>query len=220
MTARLISGLAFALAVAATGLTTPAAALDDDGKAGLFDAVTGLIGFGAAKQGPELDYRQRPPLVVPPKTALPQPAQRGEKSAAWPQDPDVIRRRDAAARARAPMGLPSDSAGVMLSKRELLAGRAAGNDRAPAGQEPGCRGQGCVWLHPDQLRSQGVLKEQAPSLVVGQEPGRDWLTQPPKGYRRATQQTGVGAIQPRIAGSNEASPFYFLVKPFRKDDDE
>lgn len=221
MTARLISGLALAFAISAAGLATPAAALDDDGKAGLLDTVTGLIGIGEEKAPPDIDYRERAPLVVPPKAALPQPRPHSEKSAAWPQDPDVVARREAAAKARAPRGMNNNNV-TRLSKQELLAGRVSGAERAGEQKSFGCRGdgEGCVWLHPDVIRSQGVLKDKGPPVVVGQEPSRDWLTQPPKGYRRVTQDTGQGVVQPKFRDTDEASPFYFLLKPFRKDDDE
>ncbi len=223
MTARLISGLALALAVAASALPTPAAALDDDGKGSVLGSVKGLLnfGFGLETQEPEaeIDYRQRAPLVLPPRSGLPQPRAQTEKLAAWPQDPDVVRRREAAERAKTPRGLYKRDE---LSKRELMSGRVATNPARP-GQDPekfGCRGtgDGCIWLHPDVLRSTGVKKDE-PAVVVGQEPSRDWLTEPPKGYRRATQQTGVGVVRPQV-DNDTSHPLSFILKPFRKDEDE
>ncbi len=126
MTARLISGLALALAVAASALPTPAAALDDDGKGSVLGSVKGLLnfGFGLETQEPEaeIDYRQRAPLVLPPRSGLPQPRAQTEKLAAWPQDPDVVRRREAAERAKTPRGLYKRDE---LSKHELMSGRVA-----------------------------------------------------------------------------------------------
>ena len=223
MTARLISGLALALALAASALPTPAAALDDDGKGSVLDSVKGLLNFGFGfdtdEQKPEIDYRARAPLVLPPKNALPQPRAQTGRTAAWPQDPDVLRRREAAERAKTPRGLYKADE---LSKRELLSGRVATN---PARQtvdreKQGCRGDGdgCIWLHPDVLRSMGVKKDE-PAAVVGQEPSRDWLTEPPKGYRRVTQQTGAGAVRPQI-DRDDSHPLSFILKPFRKDEDE
>lgn len=221
MTARLISGLALALAISAAGLATPAAALDDDGKGSVMDAVKGLmsIGFGLGNDEPppQIDYRERPQLVVPPKSALTQPRERGSKPAAWPQDPDILRQRAAAERARAPRGEPLGSR-TESTKQELMAGRVATNPPR-VGPGPGCRGDGCAWIHPDVLRSTGIKKEE-PAVVVGQEPSRAWLTEPPRGYRRATQQAGVGPGGRPQVDSDNSHPLSFLLKPFRKDEDE
>ena len=54
--------------------------------------VKGMGLFGSDKD--DIDYKQRAPLVVPPSSALPKPQEPGAtRTAAWPDDPDVARRK-------------------------------------------------------------------------------------------------------------------------------
>ena len=51
----------------------------------------------ATRTTPEIDYRERSPLVVPPSRDLPPPqAKATPKNPAWPNDPDVAKARKAA----------------------------------------------------------------------------------------------------------------------------
>lgn len=220
MARSLLSGPVLALAGALALAAGPALALDD-GQESLLDTFTGLISMGSQKPAPEIDYRERAPLVLPPKgaTQLRQPVQRGERSAAWPVDPDVQRRKEAAAKAKLPF---EQSDNVMLSKRELMGGRAAGAESlATAPDNPGCRvsGGSCLWVNPDALRAQGYAPEKKETLVVGQEPERAWLTQPPKGYRKASQATGIGK-QSVARDDDDSNPISYFLRPFRSKDDE
>ncbi|MBL8589401.1 MAG: hypothetical protein JNK46_12790 [Methylobacteriaceae bacterium] len=222
MTARFpLSGPILTLAAALALAASPALALDD-GKESLIDTFAGIISFGAQKPAPEIDYRERAPLVLPPKGAnqLRQPVERAERGPAWPVDPDVQRRKEAAAKAK----LPFDTGDkVMLTKRELMGGRAAGAESLrTAPDNPGCRMQGgsCLWVNPDALRSQGYAPEKQDKVVAGQEPDRAWLTQPPKGYRKATQSAGVGK-QSVAREDDDANPLSYFLRPFRgKSDDD
>ena len=86
------------IALFGLGLLSAAPALAaDDGQEGLFDSILGIVGVGD-KKAPEIDYRDRAPLVLPPKMALRQPLPSGaQRPAAWPNDPDVARRAREAA---------------------------------------------------------------------------------------------------------------------------
>src|SRR5438105_535569 len=66
----------------------------------LFRKVMHELGL-RADGGSGIDYRERAPLVVPPSRDLPPPQTEGPsaKNPAWPKDPDVTRRRNAAAAA-------------------------------------------------------------------------------------------------------------------------
>jgi hypothetical protein len=111
---------------------------------------------------PAITYRERAPLVMPPKLdgkSLPPPRQ-PEASAQWPKDPEVVQREREREEARKPIvrgaqGRMNDN-NMTLSIDEMRGGR-----RASA-----------------QGRSAEVAE---PSQV---EPDRDVLTDPPTGYRK------------------------------------
>lgn len=185
--------------VAAAGLIglcalagSPARAADD-GYANVFSSVLGSVGLVKTDSPPPIEYRERPPLVLPKDAALPKPVTGGVKrTAAWPQDPDVLQRRKDAEEARAPhtMGAVHSDKGDMLSAAELARGRAAESEPVRP-NDCGNDGQGhnCIVLSPDVLKAENehyrsVNPDKSDTLVAGQEPSRDFLTQPPKGYMK------------------------------------
>jgi hypothetical protein len=182
-------GAAGLFGVVAWSTITPVYALDDDGHENLLATVMTLLTFNPVKseEKPEIDYRERPPLVLPPKMDLRQPQETGaRRPESWPQDPDVVRRKKAAAEAHW-RGSPAKGNDV-LSKQELMAGRAANG--APAAPEQRCsdRDHWCLYVKPDDLRTQGIKADDKPLVGVGEEPEREYLTQPPQGYRVATKK--------------------------------
>jgi hypothetical protein len=178
----------------------------------LFDAAKSLLGFEEEK--PEVVYRERPPLVVPPKLALrpPQPA-KGENAANWPNDPDLARARAAEAERRKPVPVynvnpPSDR----LSADEMRAGRRAGagipTQPVPAqGVNPNARENN--WLSPETMNEANAAGQRAqdPLLANREEPPRRWLTDPPKGVRKPAP----GA--PVVTGPRRAEPVQERVGP-------
>lgn len=214
-----ISTFALALGLAAS----PALALDD-GKDNMFDSLSSLFGMGQDKKAPDIDYRERAPLVLPPKMQLREP---GTKAAArdanWPQDPDVLRRRKEAEEAKLPKVFYSDKNDMQSRKQDLMGGRATAQPVLPNNiGADGCRYSSdgtCLWVNPDVLRSTGIKKDEKAPLTVGEEPARNWLTEPPKGYRKATQASGTG---PRrvVQDIDEANPYSFWRKlnPFKDEE--
>lgn len=218
-TATIMPGLMAGLLAGALIAASPARAADD-GAGSVFDVVKSLLLLND-EEPPVIEYRDRAPLVLPPKSAqgLPAPAAR-QRRADWPQDPDVQRRAAERADRRAPRtsenNLPPD-----VSMQELNARRGPGGDRSVPVDDQ-CRnfhGGNCVWMHPDRLRSLGVKKEAENSAPVGSEPDRNWLTQPPQGYRRVTQAAGKGVATPeaRDDGPNIRG---FFTNPFKKNTDD
>ena len=55
-------------------LSASPALAGDDGAAPLWVGLGSMFGFGGAEDQPDIDYRDRPKLVVPPKMDLPPPA--------------------------------------------------------------------------------------------------------------------------------------------------
>lgn len=142
---------------------------------------------------PRIEYRERAPLVLPPKATLPAPVAKPAdvRNANWPKDPDVQAEKRREARARLPAGTDERSQmlrdqNVTLSVDELRAGRRAG---AGIPSEPDLRPnldhRDALWVNPDVLRKQrmnGGDTDDAP-LVAGVEPRRKTLVEPPTGFR-------------------------------------
>jgi len=207
-----------AIAFAGVSMTTslPALALDD-GQASIFDTVLGLLTVSPYERNnakAEIDYRERAPLVLPPKMELRQPQEPGAaRSAAWPLDPDVVKRRKAALEASRAKGSPAKGNDV-LSKQELNSGRYAGTAAEP--QQPRCgdNQHNCLYVNPDELRSGSALDQSTKEVAVGEEPDREYLTQPPKGYRVSTKKTQATFDAPFKQKDEQADPKnYWKSKP-------
>jgi hypothetical protein len=153
----------------------------------LFGLVTGDTG---QKDTDGIDYRERPPLVLPPKIDLPPPqASAATQNPAWPNDPDVGRVKKLKAEAKAPARHVNEAmANPHISQAELEHGRVAVSDPRTPQQNP------CNYSdNPDCLYTPwSILKKvtddpNAPSkevLVPGEEPPREYLTEPPPGFRK------------------------------------
>ena len=197
--------------------TSTSARAADDGYANVFSSVLGSVGLIKGDAAPDIQYRERPPLVLPKDAALPKPIAGATKhTAAWPQDPDVVKKRKEDAEAHAPHTLdPSLSDhGMMLSHDDQMKGRVA----SEADQEPvrpntcGNDGQHCIMLSPaemnkmsDAYRAENPDKDD--KLVAGQEPAREYLTQPPKGYMKPVKSVKATAEAPEEK-IDESSPRY------------
>lgn len=150
-----------------------APALADD--ANPLGSVLGL--FGQNKPADDtIDYQPRPPLVVPPKLDLPPPQQKAAHGAEWPKDPDAIARRRAEADSRRPAPVasvpppPGAPDSVLVRMKDDCA---PGNTTCIAPEDS-------VW---EKIKATfaGNGKE---VVLSGQEPSRDFLIDPPPGYRR------------------------------------
>lgn len=129
----LMRGLRWAFVAAGIGLVMAAgpvrAGEDEDEDDGLTfeerivdNLMTGLGAKSAASKG--IDYRERSPLVVPPKLDLPPPASTTQVNAPnWPKDPDIAKRKAMIeARKKEVKKEPWQSA-VALTPAEIEAGR-------------------------------------------------------------------------------------------------
>lgn len=182
-------------------MTTAQAQSEEPGLLG--NGILSLFGLGSAAP-PPIDYRERPPLVVPPKSSLPSPQERANVRAGnWPNDPDLERRRRAAeadqeiflftgvARAQ------RDKADIRLSPDELSRGRVAGqaSDGQPINPRNSLlddRGSGLVFDPIRQMRENDLrLNAAKQELPVGSEPPRRNLSQPPSGLRAPTQRVAA-----------------------------
>jgi hypothetical protein len=165
------------------------------------------IGIIAPEQAP-IDYKERAPLVVPPKFALPPPQERvAGRGGAWPTDPNLrpetpeqIAEEKAEIEAR---GAGEDGTHVPTVSRRKRGGAASPNSglagivsEASAGmskKDSGRRrvtGDGLDGTHISADQEIDPDKDK-PKLATGPEPERRGLTEPPRGYREPPKVNGV-----------------------------
>lgn len=209
---------AFAAALVCSVMFTAVAPAhaSDDGSENLMTTMLNAVGMNPFddETKDKIDYREHPPLVLPPNTKqLPRPAaaSAAERNPNWPQDPDVARRNKAARAARAPMQQINPNANPALTKAELMQGRidARVDPEVAAAAECGAYSgvARCLYASPDQMAAK--KEDEKAEIPVGQEPDRLYLTQPPKGYMRATQKVKATFEAPRVA-ADSADPKAYL----------
>ncbi len=184
---------------------TKAYAGDDDDKPSIERRVLNSVleGLGVDTK-PGIDYRERSPLVVPPKLELPPPedATAIEKTnPAWPVDADVKRRRQAATKEYDAKDYDWDAEGKPINPAEL---NRAGGPRSSSPSEPASDDPAGRPLSPTELGFKG-LQDLGRTIGIGskeeratfkKEPPRASLTDPPVGYRTpsSAQPYGIGTV--------------------------
>jgi hypothetical protein len=160
--------------------------------------MAGVGGTNMDNQG--IDYRERSPLVVPPRIDLPPPDTAAQiRQPNWPRDPDVAARKASAAAAR--RGKPEE---VLEAARPLTpAEMAPKRVRAAASGSPSAPGSPAdpnknIVLSPSQLGYEGGLFKNMFGGNKGEtakftgEPARGELTQPPVGYQTPSPNYAYG----------------------------
>lgn len=165
--------------------------------------VDGMGLFGRDKA--DIEYKQRAPLVVPPSSTLPKPQEAGaNRSAAWPDDPDVARRkadRDSSNILFATTEAYRANTRPLMSQEELRRGRVNGRGNGPEGIVPD-HNTGNNQIEPIRIGREMAARQaqtDTSNLAYGTEPSRRYLHEPPTGYRRpaATAALGPGQSGPR-----------------------
>lgn len=207
----------------ALAVSTAASAFDD--RPSSFDPLLNVFGLGKdSEDKPDIDFRERPKLVVPKGSELPPPiAGSRNRAANWPVDPDVRRRREAAAAARAPRDINAEfKANPALSAEELKQGRSAGPSTNPEvcpqrrNGIPDCGVEESAY----NIKKIFTLGSKDEEPRPGVEPSRDYLTEPPTGYRapknvvKATQSGPVRRYEAPSAGDYARG-----VNPNKNNDD-
>jgi hypothetical protein len=171
------------------GGVTGAAAEDDDATFDqkIFQNMLSTFGLRSSSQD-EIEYRERSPLVVPPKVDLPPPQADQTRAANWPNDPNVKRRKQEAEKRRSGGSIYNEYEDARpLRPDELEMGRVlarSGSARAPTEDEKDGKP-----MKPSDLGYGGGVfdslfgskKESAPAF--NGEPPRTSLTEPPPGYQ-------------------------------------
>lgn len=158
--------------------------------------MTGIGGTRMENRG--IEYRERSPLVVPPKIELPPPESVSNevKNTNWPKDPDEAKRKAAIAARKKSARTPAEAA-RSLTPSELNAARTAapartGNDPV----QPGVTSN--PMFSPAQLGYRGGLFKDifggntAETAPFAGEPTRETLTQPPTGYQTPSPNFAYG----------------------------
>ena len=193
---------------------------DDDGDDRPWDSrlignVLESLGLQSPNKG-AIVYQERAPLVIPPSTNLPAPEKTDAAIAnnpAWPKDPDVTRKREAARQARLDAYKSADQKQRdeqrPLSPSEMMPGASATNRAPRVGKEAnptaGTWSETGDKLTPSQLGYRGGLfgnmfggKEDEVARFTG-EPPRTALTDPPPGYQTPSPDQPYGSVSDRNA---------------------
>jgi hypothetical protein len=189
-----------ALGIGLVMMTGAARAGDDDEDDKTFEEkiidniMTGIGATNMENRG--ITYRERSPLVVPPKLDLPPPASAAAVQAPnWPKDPD-LQQRKAAAEARKKSNKDPQQSARLLTPAELAVGKTAAPART--GKDPIQPGVSTnPSLSPSQLGYTGGLTgmfrgNQSETAPFTGEPTRETLTQPPSGYQTPSPNFAYG----------------------------
>ncbi len=184
------------------------------------------LGF-RADGGAGIDYRERAPLVVPPSRDLPPPQTEGPaaKNPAWPKDPDVTRRRNAAAAAeKAKLRSSNDliEESRPLRPDELDKGRGSGtaNGKSQTGRttEETARPLSPAELGQNKTLLEGMFSSMGPqraeSAPFAGEPPRTSMTAPPPGYQTPSPNYPYG-IDPNRQAPGKAQTLEERLEPAR-----
>lgn len=194
---RLFLAAAFSagLMVMALAGAAPASAQEDNFTEQMLTTL-GLV----APPPPDIDYRERGPLVVPPSgNTLPPPRDAAAitQNPAWPKDYDSERKRKEEAAAKKARRFVNDNSQTRaLGPAEMASTRTGipSNHQAPA-RNAASRED---WLKPAGLEffGWGNKKEQAPVAFAG-EPERQSLTEPPPGFQTPAEGAAYGVVADR-----------------------
>ena len=194
-------GTALAFAITTVLIGSTAARAGDDGQAPLWSGIgsifsgLGVNPFGGDDKPPPIDYREHGKIVVPPKIDLPPPSSPVATGGDWPVNVETQRK-----------------AAQKAAKKDIIAGQGDARLRynhpfpnAPVEVRPTdqadpqltCPHGSCEAA--TNSSSSSMLGSINPlnwvgmgskSTALGPEPDREWLTDPPKGYRAPAAATG------------------------------
>jgi hypothetical protein len=201
--ARAILSVSFGLTLLFAMGIHAAYAADDDEETFEEKILHGLID-PFMKSKPDIDYRERSPLVVPPTRDLPPPESSASviNNPAWPVDADIKRAKEnARIRREARRRNPDDDARVLRPDQMVRGPVKPGAGNGPSAPQDVAGSDGRV-MSPNELGYKGGLfsglfsggSTKQETAVFAGEPARGNLTDPPAGYRTPSpnQPYGLG----------------------------
>ena len=189
--------MSFGLRSAAVGLAFMSASLvslparaGDDGQAPLWQGIGSIfgpvIGFGfGGDKPPPIVYHEHGKIVVPPKMELPPPGSAASADPDWPVNQEVLRKKAQKEEAKKTIAGVGDA---RLRYTHPFPSNQPVTVRAvdPEGNEVKCTGScgstSTVLSNLNPLNWVG-MGSKGGSDAIGPEPDREWLTDPPKGFR-------------------------------------
>jgi hypothetical protein len=170
--------------------------------------MSGIGGTNMENRG--IDYRERSPLVVPPKLDLPPPAAAAAdvKAPNWPKDPDEARRKAAIASRKKENKDPREASRVLMpSELNQRGAKSSGGDSV---DQPGGNPGATAILSPSQLGYTGGFSgmfggSKTETAPFKGEPTRESLTQPPSGYQTPSPNFAYGT-GPKESLNKEYNP--------------
>ena len=189
--------MSFGLRSAAVGLAFMSASLvslparaGDDGQAPLWQGIGSIfgpvIGFGfGGDKPPPINYHEHGKIVVPPKMELPPPGSAASADPDWPVNQEVLRKKAQKEEAKKTIAGVGDA---RLRYTHPFPSNQPVTVRAvdPEGNEVKCTGScgstSTVLSNLNPLNWVGMGSKSG-SDAIGPEPDREWLTDPPKGFR-------------------------------------
>jgi hypothetical protein len=171
--------------------------------------MAGIGGTNMENRG--IEYRERSPLVVPPRLDLPPPAEAAAdmKAKNWPKDPDEARRKAAVAARKKANKDPVEAARI-LTPSELAAAKGAKSSGGESVDQPGGNPGTSALLSPSQLGYSGGFSglfggSKTETAPFKGEPTRESLTQPPGGYQTPSPNFAYGT-GPKESLNKEYNP--------------
>lgn len=196
---------------------SPASAQD---AASLGNGLLSILGF-SVPDAPAIEYRERAPLVVPPRSSLPTPQEReaARARANWPNDPDAERRRrgDAGESEAWADRRRFNGNNTRLSNDELARGRNGVVSTTPYGGEDRDLKYGPLrQMQEADARYAARQQRETAERPLGAEPPRKYLVEPPPGYRAPTQRVARTAPAPNVTGDRDVGVRDFLAQEGRR----
>jgi hypothetical protein len=178
---------AVALALASASLVISPAWAGDDGSAPLWQGIGSIfapvVGFGMSEKPPPIDYREHGKLVLPPNDQLPPPGSSPTADPAWPVNQEIVRRKALKEEGKKTIAGEGDARlryTHPFPPNEPVTVRAVDPDTGQTVKcEGACGSTSTVLGNINPLNWFGMGKKEP----LGPEPDREWLTDPPKGFR-------------------------------------
>jgi hypothetical protein len=175
--------------IALAGIAPGVARAEDNGDSGLFGSMLKSLGIGGENN---IEYHERPPLVVPPTRELPPPQTTATaRDPNWPADPKSAARKNG--------DQVRDLDRLPVPQRPPEPGTAAGG--APSAGSPDTTAA----IPPSQPAASGGFfgnlfsSSERPAGPVVAAPARKSLTEPPPDYESRSPSQPYGAATPPAA---------------------